>query len=390
MLIVLVTLVAVVVAVVVLGGGAALGMGDGRRRGDVASLLPGLGLLGAFVVVGLSVAAAVALFGVRGGGREPDSSPAALPGETRGQTPAPPSTTTAPPIPAGASEVPGPRGGGPTYGPEVRVTAWGEADFVDAEVVDGLPDAAVLRVTATGFVADATGEAAQCTPTGPGREACAGRFPVRFDGKGTARFQYLVAVDRCQQGAPCLLWVRGEDDRRVAVPLMFGARAPAAATLTVVPRDGLEDGQTVQVSVVGLSPRSRLEVVRCVPPGLPVAERCEGLRPAKPLVVGADGRGSTSIAMTWGEVGSGRHACGRGNRCGIGLVSDGALVRAAFVPVDFSAGASASYDAKRVAIGFAAAASLLALAVWLIRTTDWREPTEAATPAMDAVPLTEP
>ena len=386
MLIVLVTLVAVVVAVVVLGGGATLGMGDGRRRGGLASILAGLGLLAVFVVIGLTVVAAVALFGVRGGGQEP----AASSGETSGGTAPPPATTTAPPVPAGASVVPRPRGGEPTYGPEVRVTAWGETEFVDAEVVDGLPDATVLRVTATGFVADTTGEAAQCTLTRAGDEACGGRFPVRFDGRGTARFQFLVSADRCQQGPPCLLWVRGEEDRRVAVRLMFGARAPAAAALAVAPHGGLKDGQTVKVSVAGLSPRSRLEVVQCLPPGLPVAERCQASHRAKPLVVGADGRGSTSFAVTVGEVGSGRHPCRRGSHCGIGLVSDGAPVRAAFVPVDFSAGAGASYDPERVAVGFVAAVALLSLAFWLIRTTDWREPTEAATPAMDAVPLAEP
>ena len=381
MLIVLVALVAVVLAVVVLGGGAALGMGDGRRRGALASILPGLGLLGVFVVIALTVVAAAALFGVRGGGEDP----AASSGESRRQAPSSTSMTMAPPRPTGASVVPGRHGREPAYGPEVPVRAWGEAEFFDADVVDGLPDATVLRVTASGFVADTTGEAAQCTATGAGQEACRDRFPVRFDERGTARFQFLVLADRCQQGAQCLLWVRGEDDRRVAIPLVFGARAPEAATLTVVPHGGLEDGQTVQVSVAGLSPRSRLEVVQCVAPGLPVAERCDELRPVKPLVVGDDGRGSTSVAVSAGDVGTGRHPCRRGSGCGIGVVSDGALVRAAPVPVDFSAGASASYNAKRVALGLTAAVALLSLAVWLIRTTDWREPTEAATPAMDAV-----
>ena len=386
MLIVLAALLAVVAAVVALGGGAALGMRETRRRDGLASVFPGLGLLGAVVVIALTVVAAVALFGVGGGGDDPDP----MSGQPRDMATSP-STTASRPGPEGASSVvPGSRRGEPTDGPEVRVTAWGETDFADAEPVDGLPDTTVLRVTVTGFVADTTGEAAQCAPTRAGHEACRGRFPVRFDERGTARFQFLVAADRCQHDRPCLFWVRGEGNRRMAVPLMFGARAPAAATLTVVPDDGLEDGKTVQVSVAGLSPRSRPKVVQCAPPGLPVAERCEELRPANPLVVGADGRGSTSVAVTAGEVGSGRHPCRRGNRCGIALASEGALVRAAFVPVDFSAGASASYDPKRVAVGFAAAMALLSIAFWLIRTTDWREPTEAATPAMDAVPLAEP
>ncbi|HVM04582.1 MAG TPA: neocarzinostatin apoprotein domain-containing protein [Acidimicrobiales bacterium] len=389
MLIVLVALVAVVVAVVALGGGAALGMGDGRRRGGLASILPGLALLGVFVVIGLTVLAAVVLFGVRGGGEDPG----AASGEPRGGTPTSSSTTTAaPPASDGApATVPGRRGGAPAYGPDVRVAAWAEDEFVPAaEVVDELADATVLRVSASGFVADTTGEAAQCTAARAGREACRDRFPVRFDGRGTARFQYLVSADRCDRGAPCLLWVRGEDDRRVAVALVFGARAPEAATLTVAPDGGLEDGQTVRVSVAGVSPRSRLDVVQCAPPGLPVAERCDTSPRESPLVVGPDGRGSTTFTVSAGEVGTGRHPCRRGNRCGIGLVSDGALVRSAFMPVRFSAGASASYDAKRMALGSAAAVVLLSLAFWLVRTTDWREPTEAATPAMDAVPLTEP
>lgn len=388
MLLVLVVLVTVMVAfVVVLGGGAALGMGDGRRRGGLASILPGLGLLGVLAVVGVTAVGAVVVLGGRGGGEDPGPSS----DEPRGEAPSTPSTSAARPAPAGTSVVPGHRGGESSYGPDVRVAAWDETEFVDAaEVVDGLADATVLRVTATGFVADTTGEAAQCTLDRAGREACRGRFPVRFDETGTARVQYLVSADRCEHGAQCLLWVRGPGERRVAVPLVFGARAPAPATLTVVPHGGLEEGQTVRVLVAGLPPRARLEVVQCVPPGVPVSERCEASRRAMPLVVGADGRGSTSFAVTAGEVGTGRDPCRRGSPCGIGLVGDGALVRAAFVPVGFSGGASASYDAKRMALGVAAAVALLSLAVWLIRTTDWREPTEAATPAMDAAPLTEP
>jgi len=49
----------------------------------------------------------------------------------------------------------------------------------------------------------------------------------------------------------------------------------------------------------------------------------------------------------------------------------------------FAAGPSASYDATRVLVGLLVAAILFALASYLVRTTDWRKPTEADTPALD-------
>jgi hypothetical protein len=40
----------------------------------------------------------------------------------------------------------------------------------------------------------------------------------------------------------------------------------------------------------------------------------------------------------------------------------------------------ARYDKSRLATGFAAAGLLLGAAAWLVRTTDWREPSEASVP----------
>lgn len=391
MLLVVLALAIVVAAVLLLGGGAALGE-DGRRPGRLGSIVPALGLLGGVAVVGVLAIAALAVFGVRGGGSDDGPGPSAAPG-----TPGPPET---PRVPGSTTTVPVPTGAppadssvrGPDQGPEVRLSPQAEDEFVEtARVVDGLAGASVLRVTATGFVPDSTGEVRQCTGSATGPVRCRDRFPVRFDGTGAARFQYLVSPDRaCGRGAECLLRLRGADDRTAVVPLVFGARVPTVPTLAVTPQRGLEDGEVVQVSVSGLAPRSRAQVVQCVPPGLPVAERCGAPGPVVPLVAGADGRGSATFTVSVGEVGSGRHPCRRGSRCGVALVSDGALVRAPIVAVGFSAGAGASYDVDRMALGFGAAALLLALAAWLIRTTDWREPSEASTPAMDAATLVEP
>ena len=98
-------------------------------------------------------------------------------------------------------------------------------------------------------------------------------------------------------------------------------------------------------------------------------ERC-GL----PRSVTADASGAASVTVTAGE---------RCSRCGIRVTGAGA--RDVFVPVRFVAPPGVTYDAAQVALGLGAAALLLLVAGFIVRRTDWRPPTEAATPEMDAV-----
>jgi hypothetical protein len=46
-----------------------------------------------------------------------------------------------------------------------------------------------------------------------------------------------------------------------------------------------------------------------------------------------------------------------------------------------------TYDVARLVAGLGLAALLLAVAAWLVRTTDWRPPTEADTPELDGATL---
>ena len=51
--------------------------------------------------------------------------------------------------------------------------------------------------------------------------------------------------------------------------------------------------------------------------------------------------------------------------------------------VDAFTAAAVTYDAGRLVGGLAAAAVLLAVALWLVRSTDWRPPSEADAPELD-------
>jgi hypothetical protein len=272
-------------------------------------------------------------------------------------------------------------------GPVVHVRAAAETGFAVVPVLDRLADGTVLQVAASGFVPDTDGVVAVCrhTPSGPAR--CRGAFPVRFDGAGDARFQYLVArqgAGRCGPDDGCVLAVTGVDERQGTAATVFDAAAPAPGQVTITPQTRLEDGQDVQVALTGFPAGARLQLVQCVPPGQPVAERCGAPGPIVALTVGEDGRASASFPVRAGSVGSGRHPCQRGRLCAVAVITSDGAVRTRFAPITFSAGRGASYDASRLALGLLAATALAGLATWLVRTTDWRAPSEAATPELDA------
>ena len=83
----------------------------------------------------------------------------------------------------------------------------------------------------------------------------------------------------------------------------------------------------------------------------------------------------------------GRHRgapCGRDAKCGVVVAAEHASVPGAVVPITFAAGPGADYDFARLASGLCGALVLLGIAWFLVRTTDWRKPTEADTPDLDA------
>lgn len=374
----------VVGAAVVLLGGVAAGRDGSPGEGPPGpgSAPAGLGVAVAVAVVAAAVVVvgAAALVGLRGGG-------AAAPGDRP-----PPAARRPPAVPAAPEPRPAPpRPRGPAAvvaGPEVHVVATPPGRFPpNPPAVDRLPPAAVLSVTASGFAPDTDGAVAQCRAAG---DPCRASFPVRFDGSGTARFQFLV-TSRDPAGrvhcapASCRLVVRGPGDRVGTAATVFGGAALPRPRAVVTPGPGVHDGQRVRVSASGFPPGARLEAALCGPPGLPPAEWCG--RPALVLTAGPDGAAAGRFIVRSGPVGSRRHPCRRASPCGLAVVAPAHFTGAPVQPVAFSAGRGAGYYPARVAAGLALAAALLVLAWWLVRTTDWSEPSEAATPEMDRATL---
>jgi hypothetical protein len=263
-------------------------------------------------------------------------------------------------------------------GPDVAISSG-----APAAVVDRLPDRAVLLVTAKGFK-PGTGHVAQCRLDPERPLACVNRFPVEFDGDGTARFQYLVSdrvgpAGRCGAGqAPCLVVVFGSHgERRASAFTVFHEAAPSPGLVAVEPRAGLSDGDVVTVRASGFPPATRLLAAQC-PPGTGVDPgRC---RRAASTTTGPDGDAVLRLTMRTGEVDG--VACGPRRPCSVRVVAEAPVVPVT-VPVTFTTGPSARYKGGRVAAGLALAALLLVLAWRLVRTTDWREPAAASTPEMD-------
>lgn len=396
MLVVLVVAVVLVggAVVVLLGGVSALTGGHGDDGGDghhrSSGTVPAMVIAGGVCVLVLVVVVGGGLLGAGGsgpGGEATERRDGSSGDATAHSSPtAPPSTDLVAPS-AGVAGTPA------RLGRAVRVRAADETVFADVPVIDRLADDTVVPVTASGFVPDTDGTVAVChnAPFGPTR--CSGPFPVRFDGAGIARFQYLVAREgagRCGPDDGCVLAVTGIDDRLGAVSIVFAAAALAPGWVTVSPQTGLQDDQAVRVALTGFPPGARVQLTQCVPPGQPVAERCGAPGPVAPLTVGEDGRASATFRVRAGSVGSGHHSCQRGRMCALSVIMADGAVGAPVVPITFSAGRGASYHAGRLTIGLLVATVLAGLATWLVRTTDWREPSEAATPELDAASFGDP
>jgi hypothetical protein len=384
----------VVAALAAAGVAATSGYGRAER-----SLLGGAGpplvlLVGVVAVVVLG-AAAVSMVGLRGGGGDDDQPAAADPPGTspavpKGQ-PAPPPTEPAGTQPQQPLEEPA--AGHPSEvrteavtltaaGPELAITSG-----APAAVVDRLPERAVLLVTARGFK-PGTGQVAQCGLDPEGPRACVNRFPVEFDAGGTARFQYLVSdrvrsTGQCGAGqAPCLVVVFGSHgESRGSAFTVFHDPAPPPGRVTVAPRAGLSDGDQVTIRASGFPPATRLIATQC-PAGTGVdTSRC---RRAASSRTGPEGDAVLRLTVSTDAVDG--VGCGPRQPCSVRVVAE-AAVAPVTIPVAFTAGPSARYHGGRVATGLALAALLLALAWWLVRTTDWREPAAASTPEMDQAVL---
>ena len=298
--------------------------------------------------------------------------------------PAPPPATDVAPVTS--------IGGVPVRPVAMVATAGGE--FPAPSVVDELVDGTVLRVVALGFSAQGSGRVEQCVIAAGRLGSCGNSFPVEFDQNGNARFQYLVTATFLPTGlsapADCTSPLL-----TCAVRLVAGSRSAVAGTVfgaafsrgvvTIMPEPtALEDGSVITVRAHGLAPDTIARVVVCAAPAISGRERCGAPGPHARLRVDSEGRGSARLTIRGTRVGDREVECNQDVECGVSVTSATGTPLVQVVGISFSRGPGASYQGSRLVFGLAAAAVLVLFALYLFRTTDWRKPTEADTPALDA------
>jgi hypothetical protein len=232
-------------------------------------------------------------------------------------------------------------------------------------VLDRLADGDVLDVSVIGGVEGIQGSVQQCVRTMTGPRACTNRYPVRFDDQGRARFQYQVTdPGDCGPDGSCVLVVDDRDGQRQAsAALVFGAPIPPPPTVVISPTEQVEQGERVRIEVSGLSPSAVVRVSYC-DPDCTATQR---------LLADSSGRVSSSVV-------AGAPCDG----CGIAVIAGPYDER---TPLSFAPVPQPGYDTRRLAIGLVVAAALLAAAWRIVTTVDWRPPSEADTPDLDAAEL---
>jgi hypothetical protein len=228
-------------------------------------------------------------------------------------------------------------------------------------IVDHLEPGDVLRLRARGGEAHGAGTVAECRRGTQGPAGCANAFPVQFDGDGEAHFQYQLAGARgCGPAEGCVVAVVDRRGRTGMVGVVFGAPAPAPPSIAVAPSGPYQPGDEVRVLVSGALPGAAVRMSLC-------GERCGVVTS---VTADASGRARARLRLTE-----------RCDDCGIVVLSG---VRDVVVPISFTARPSPRYDASRLAAGLVAATLLVLAAAVIVRRTDWRPPSEAATPELDA------
>ncbi len=195
--------------------------------------------------------------------------------------------------------------------------------------------------------------------------ACGNALPVVTDADGVADVLYqVVDTGRCGPRDRCVVVVRFPNDGTTAYGgtadafIVFGD-GPRELTVEVEPAGPYLDGDAVLLDIGAVTPGAAVSVRWC-------GETC-----ADPIIgaATADGRFSATIEID--------AEC---DRCEV-IVSAGA--RELAVPVSIADRPGASYSVERLVAGLLAAIGFFAAAVLVARRTDWRPPSEAATPAFD-------
>jgi hypothetical protein len=249
---------------------------------------------------------------------------------------------------------------GPPARLDGRVTIDGSASPLHAFPVVAVHAGDVLDVRGHGFTGATTGVIAQCLRADARR--CRNLVTVTTGQDGTLRSPYRV--EGAASGAVLVVEV---DLDRAAARLDFRADGVARAGATLHAAGG-------RVTIRGVPPGEPVTLLGC-PRGITSVDGCATI--ARP-VAAADGTASVDLEDAY--ITSGTQ---------LALVDAARAVVAG--PLDLAARPRPRPDVTlapgRVVSGLALAVLLIGVAVRLIRSTDWRAPTEAATPYLDAAAL---
>lgn len=230
-------------------------------------------------------------------------------------------------------------------------------------VVPDVDGGDVLRIRVSGLAPGEGGRVEQCVMRGLDATDCHNRFPVQVGPEGVALFQYQLQRGRgaCGPVDGCVVVV-SDGEHVASAYTVFGAGPPEPAAVRLVPPGPYRAGQRVEVEVAGVPAGTEAGVVVC-------SARCDDVAPL--AVAGAVASAEVSLPGGCDD-----------RRCTLHVTGLGAAGAEAVVA--FAAPPGVRYDAARVAAGLALAFAFLAIAALLIRRTDWRAPSEAATPELDA------
>jgi len=264
--------------------------------------------------------------------------------------------------------------------------------FMPYQPVSGLAPDAVVRVQVDGFHWHERGSVQQCVVEIGRQTACEEPSPVQFDGDGRADFQFALRGDvgdgGCRVGQPtCLLRVTGGRGASQASVQTVLVDELTPGEVRIEPAGSLADGQAVDVIVSGFPPATMATAVLCAPPDVYDARRCGRPEPISTFAIDPTGAGRTTLTVAAGRLGTDAALCGPRRSCGIAVVVGGGFVAAPVTPVRFAGGPGVDYDSGRILLGVLVAVVLTGVAVAITRRTDWRKPTEAATPDLDSSDL---
>jgi len=259
-------------------------------------------------------------------------------------------------------------------GPVVPLQATSDDDNPGVHpAVGGLESGTVLRLSIEGFPSFAKAQASQCVGA-----LCTNSIDVQLDEDGAGRVQYLVfddfasSAEGCRlDAAPCSIVVENVDgDERAEVDTLFTDELPPPGRVRVSPDDDLIAGDHIDLVAEGFLPGAAIAALVCVTG----SNECRRAGDGATFTVDDDGTARADTTVP---------ACPRSSRCELRVRGDRSFTRAPAVALAFATPPGADYDTGRVALGIAIAVALLAIALYLIRRTDWRPVGEEAAPEID-------